>query len=63
MAENGDGVVVRMYEDSGVARNVSISTAFEGTAYETNLIEEVIGDIDLNNVSFKPFEIKTIIIK
>ncbi|MBO5776171.1 MAG: hypothetical protein J6R35_02240 [Clostridia bacterium] len=63
MAENGEGVVVRMYEDTGVARKASITTAFEGTAYETNMIEEVIGEVDLNNLIFKPFEIKTIVIK
>ncbi|MBO7156758.1 MAG: alpha-mannosidase [Clostridia bacterium] len=63
MAENGEGVVVRMYEDTGVARKACITTAFEGTAYETNMIEEVIGEVDLNNLIFKPFEIKTIVIK
>ena len=62
-AENGEGIVVRAYEDTGVERIVDIATTLEGKVYETNLIEEVIGEASLENVTFKPFEIKTFLIK
>ena len=62
-AENGEGVVIRVYEDSGVERVASINTLFEGEVYECNLIEEISGKANLENLTFKPFEIKTFIIK
>ncbi len=63
LAENGEGIVVRAYEDTGVERVATISTSLEGEVYETNLIEEVIGEASLKDVTFKPFEIKTFLIK
>lgn len=62
-AESGEGVVVRLYEDSGAPRTVTLTTPVAGTAYETDMLENIIGDIDLNALTFKPFEIKTILIK
>ena len=63
-AENGEGIIIRAYEDTGATRKVDISLAKEYTAvYETDLLENVIGEVSLNNVEFKPFEIKTFIVK
>ena len=62
-AESGEGVVVRVYEDTGMTRTATISTILEGKVYETNMIEEIIGEASLENITFKPFEIKTFLIK
>lgn len=62
-AENGEGIVVRAYEDSGEKRVATIATTLEGKVYESNLIEEIIGEASLEEIAFKPFEIKTFIIK
>ncbi len=58
-AEDGKGIVVRAYEDSGVERTADIVTDIVGTVYETDLLENPIGGAQLNAVKFKPFEIKT----
>lgn len=62
-AEDGSGIIVRAYEDSGVARVANLSTTLQGSVYETNLIEQIIGEASLEDVAFKPFEIKTFLIK
>ncbi|MBQ4073044.1 MAG: alpha-mannosidase [Clostridia bacterium] len=62
-AEDGNGIVVRAYEDSGEKRVATITTTLEGGVYETNLIEEIIGEASLEQITFKPFEIKTFLIK
>lgn len=58
-AEDGKGIVVRAYEDSGVERTADIVTDIVGTVYETDLLENPIGQAQLSAVKFKPFEIKT----
>ena len=62
-AENGKGVVVRVYEDSGIARTATITTPLDGKVYETDLLENVIGEAELKDLEFKPFEIRTFIIE
>ena len=62
-AENGNGVVVRVYEDSGIARTATITTPLDGKVYETDLLENVIGEAELNDLAFKPFEIRTFFIE
>lgn len=63
-AESGDGVVIRAYEDTGAKRKVDINLAQEyKEAYETDMLENVIGEVSLKGVEFKPFEIKTFLIK
>lgn len=62
-AENGEGVVVRLYEDTGAHRTASLTTTLTGSAYETDMLENIIGEVDLAALEFKPFEIKTILIK
>ncbi len=58
-SEDGKGVIVRAYEDSGTARTADIRTEFKGEVYETDLLENPIGASSLKGVAFKPFEIKT----
>ncbi len=58
-SEDGEGIIVRAYEDSGSERTVSITGAIEGKVYETDLLENVSGEASLKDVAFKPFEIKT----
>lgn len=60
-AEDGNGIIIRAYEDSETATTASVEVAIDGyKAVETNMLEETIGDIDLSNLEFIPFEIKTI---
>jgi alpha-mannosidase len=60
-AEDGDGVVLRLYESLGKATTTSIATTLpHRTAIETDLLERPNGPIDLRKVGFGPFEIKTI---
>ena len=58
-SEDGEGVVIRCYEDSGLKRTATISTPFAGKVYETDLLENIISEGKLSDVTFKPFEIKT----
>lgn len=64
-AENGDGLIVRLYEAYGIQTNTSVVFSSEYTLInETNLIEQFAEDLGKhkNNVNlfFTPFEIKTI---
>ncbi|MGN6125839.1 MAG: glycoside hydrolase family 38 C-terminal domain-containing protein, partial [Humibacter sp.] len=62
-AQNGRGVVLRLYESLGRETATSLTTGFaHGAATETNLMEEPIGPVDLERLSFGPFEIKTILL-
>lgn len=62
-AEDGNGIVVRLYEDSGIKRTASLSIAVKGKAFEADMKEIPIREADLSALEFKPFEIKTIVIK
>lgn len=60
-AENGNGVVLRLYECLGASCECSLQTCFgNAIAYECDLLENRISEIDLARLSFTPFEIKTI---
>ncbi|MFA5449636.1 MAG: glycoside hydrolase family 38 C-terminal domain-containing protein [Clostridia bacterium] len=63
-AESGEGVIIRAYEDTGRATQGSIKTAAKYTeVYETDLIENITNPADLETIEFKPFEIKTFLLK
>lgn len=64
-AESGEGTVIRVYENAGQAEVSTLKIGIDfSAAYETNMLEEVIAPIDLTKpVEFKPFEIKTILVK
>lgn len=59
-AENGEGYIIRLYNDSYADITASLTLARPGTAVETDLLENEIGAIDPANLTFTPFEIKTI---
>jgi alpha-mannosidase len=62
-AEDGSGAVLRLYESLGRATTTSITTTLPHTsATETDLLERPNGPIDLREVGFGPFEIKTILL-
>jgi len=60
-AENGDGVVVRMYESLGRATTTALhTTATRTRATVTDLLERPLHPADLDHLALGPFEILTI---
>lgn len=60
-AEDGDGVVVRMYESLGRATTTALRTTLPHTrAVLTDLLERPLGDADLGALAVGPFEIVTV---
>ena len=63
-AENGRGVIVRLYESLGHAASAALSVSVpHATATETDLMEHPIGAVDPARLEFTPFEIKTILLE
>ena len=63
-AENGDGVVLRLYESLGRASRTALRVEFPHTSSQrTDLLERPLGAADLENLEFGPFEIMTIHLK
>jgi alpha-mannosidase len=63
-AENGHGVIVRLYESLGRPGITSLTTRLaHDSALETNLMELPLGPIELSRLEFTPFEIKTILLQ
>jgi alpha-mannosidase len=63
-AENGKGVILRLYESLGSSASTTLRTTIaHKTAYETNLMEIPIGTAILNRLEFTPFEIKTLLLE
>lgn len=62
-AENSEGTIIRLYEDAGVETVINLNLAIKGETFETNLLEKVIGPVDVSSLKFKPFEIRTILVK
>lgn len=66
LSEDREGVVVRLYEVEGRERVCTVKLAEPFEAYETNLLEEgakTIGSGSQLRISFKPFEVKTLLLK
>ncbi|THG35341.1 alpha-mannosidase [Glaciibacter flavus] len=63
-AEDGDGVVLRLYESLGrpVTTALRVGLAYD-VASETDLLERTIGEVDLDALAFGAFEIKTILLR
>jgi alpha-mannosidase len=60
-ADDGNGVVLRLYESLGRPATAALRVAFDHTtAHLTDLLENPIGPADLERLEFGPFEIKTI---
>ena len=63
-AEDGSGVIVRLYESLGLQTRMALRTGIpHARAVETDLIERRLGAADLAQLSFRPFEIKTILLE
>jgi len=63
-AEQGDGVVVRLYEALGRHATASLTTRIpQTTAHETDLLERPTASADLDTLTFTPFEIKTLLLE
>lgn len=68
LAESSDNVILRLYESErkGTESTLSLSDKFS-KAYETNLMEEKILELKIKKseckLKFKPFEIKTVMLK
>lgn len=63
-AENGDGIVLRLYESLGNPTMTALTVAHpHAIARETNLMEVPLSDADLARLEFTPFEIKTILLE
>ncbi|MDF2699553.1 MAG: alpha-mannosidase [Haloplasmataceae bacterium] len=68
VAENTQDIVIRLYESMGSNGMCNLKLNFDAKlACETNMLEETISQIDINNgqlyLEFTPFEIKTILVK
>lgn len=60
-AYSGDGLIVRLYDSSGLGGNCALSIpASYSKVTLTNALEEPIDTIDPHEILFRPFEIKTI---
>ena len=63
VAESGKGIIVRAYEAKGKIAQTKMAFEKSGVkAYECDMLENKLRNIDLNQLSFAPFEIKTILI-
>jgi alpha-mannosidase len=63
-AENGGGVIVRLYESLGRATTTSLRTTLGHAAViETDVLERPIASADLDHLEFDPFEIKTLLLE
>ncbi|BDI22670.1 glycoside hydrolase family 38 C-terminal domain-containing protein [Herbiconiux sp. L3-i23] len=63
-AEDGGGVVLRLYESLGRPVTTALRVSLpHGSAYETDLLERRLGPADLDRLAFRPFEIKTILLE
>ena len=60
IAEDDDGLIVRLYECEGTGCHCSLKASFDAKAEIVNFLEEPQGGCDLNDLYFKAFEIKTI---
>ncbi|MCU1413031.1 MAG: hypothetical protein JWN80_371, partial [Microbacteriaceae bacterium] len=60
-ADDGDGVVLRLYESLGRATTTALSTTLpHSSAVLTDLLERPLGSADLGRLELGPFEIVTI---
>ncbi|MGI6701064.1 MAG: glycoside hydrolase family 38 C-terminal domain-containing protein [Christensenellales bacterium] len=60
-AEDSDAIIVRLYESKGRAGKASLRTALKDyTAYEADMLENIIKEISVDNLEFTPYEIKSI---
>ena len=62
-SEHGNGVVIRLYEALGVHEKACLSIAIPyKRAWLTNMLERPECEITLKDLTFTPYEIKTILL-
>lgn len=60
-AEDGDGVILRLYESLGVVCETALVTTLpHRLAVETDMLERGGAPVDLTHLAFRPFEVKTV---
>ena len=62
-AEDGSGVIVRLFENKGKDVTASVKTAFKCDAYGCDMLENTQDKVDLGALTFRPWEIKTVLLK
>jgi len=63
-AENGRGIILRLYESLGAATTTSVAVTLpHATVQETDLMESPLSHADLGHLEFGPFEIKTLLLE
>jgi alpha-mannosidase len=63
-AEDGQGIILRLYESLGSPTTASLRTTFaHRSVRETNLMEIPSGPANLDRLDFTPFEIKTLLLE
>ncbi len=64
LTEKGNDILLRLYESAGRGAGAKLTLDFAySEAYECDMMENIIQKIDLNALAFKPYEIKTILVK
>ncbi|MFV0351169.1 MAG: alpha-mannosidase [Oscillospiraceae bacterium] len=63
LAENGNDIVLRLYESCGKNTSATVTTSLPfKAAFTSSMIEEREEETSLENLSFTPFEVKTILL-
>jgi len=63
-SEKKFGYIVRVFETEGKEKKLNLDLNFSyKKIYETDLMENIIKEIDIKNIVIKPFEIKTLYIE
>ncbi|MGC8976206.1 MAG: glycosyl hydrolase-related protein [Candidatus Ratteibacteria bacterium] len=63
-SESNDGYIMRIFETEGKEKKLKIDLGFKyRRIYETDLMENLIKEIDIKETKILPFEIKTFLIK
>jgi alpha-mannosidase len=63
-SEDGNGIVLRLYESLGIPTTTALRTTFaHKSVRETNLMELPSGPATLDRLAFTPFEIKTLLLE
>ncbi len=61
LSESGDSIIVRLHEYTGGNQTISLESDYNfKNARLCSILEDEIEEIDLSNISFKPYEIKSI---
>ena len=62
-SEDGSGIVLRLFESKGAETSADIRSDFECRAFECDMLENRSGECSLTGLTFRPYEIKTILLE